>query len=463
MIELLLCLAWAGLLPAWTGVLLLRALGPSCRSLHPLTRVVAGAAFGLGLSSLLAFVLLHLPGFGPGRLWLAAPIAVAALYLLARRQRGQAPAAQPSADCRIHPGLRLGCGLALLAAAWVFVWKSQLYPHSEGDALLIWNLRARFIFLSGEAWAQAFAAGNGCAHLDYPLFLPLGVVQLFSLLGAALPAAPIVLAAVTSTALAGLLFAALIRGGKGDWAAVGLLLLLGTAFVEYGPTQYADVSLSLFMLLSLVLIQAADERAPGAGTRLAALAGAAAALAAWTKNEGILFLLCFLLARLRHAPALGVPALWRRDRWILLGCLPVLLVLVWFKLSVGSAGDVLLRMQEDSSWNERLLDPRRSVEILSAAGRSSLLHGYVLVPGILLLGGLVWRRTAGAGRREMEAMLLCLGLCALGYFLVYQISSDRLDWHLRSSMDRLQMQLLPGLIFACLLPLARRAEPGSGQ
>ena len=82
--------------------------------------------------------------------------------------------------------------------------------------------------------------------------------------------------------------------GERQGLLAGLTLLCTPFLIRHGASQYADVPLSFFFVATVALLFFhAESRSQN---HLLTLAGMAAALSAWTKNEGVLFLaLLFLL------------------------------------------------------------------------------------------------------------------------------------------------------------------------
>jgi len=62
------------------------------------------------------------------------------------------------------------------------------------------------------------------------------------------------------------------------------------------------------------------------------------------------------------------------------------------------------------------------------------------------------------GRQEVGAAVGALFLVLVGYFLVYVLTPDNLDWHLKTSLARLLLQLWPSFIFVFFL-LVNPVEP----
>jgi hypothetical protein len=194
--------------------------------------------------------------------------------------------------------------IALCAGLYSAIMRTLAHPHGDGwDAFSIWNLHARFLFRGGSHWRDGFTPVLPWSHPDYPLLLPAAIAHFWSCLGHDSPAVPAVIGLLFTFGTVGLLFSALtILQGRMP-AMLGATALLATpSFIEQGTSQYADVPLAFFYLATVVLFCLQDNL-PDDGnaphpSRLLVLAGSTAALAAWTKNEGLLFLCAVVMARL---------------------------------------------------------------------------------------------------------------------------------------------------------------------
>src|SRR5207249_3821014 len=128
------------------------------------------------------------------------------------------------------------------------------------------------------------------------------------------------------------------------YAAVAAIVLIGTPFfISDGASQEADLPLSFFMLAAFGLIWL-HELNEVQRRRLLILAGFFAGLAAWTKNEGMLFLLALACAYGSVTYKSGIRNTARGVAWIGLGALPALITIAYFKSSMAPP-DVLLRGQ----------------------------------------------------------------------------------------------------------------------
>lgn len=377
--------------------------------------------------------------------------------------------------------------LLIGAAAAVTVGVSAARsPYGAYDAWAIWNTHARFISRGGAHWRDLLLPGSS-AHPDYPLLLPGAVARGWLLVGAETPLVPIVISAGFALATAGMLLASLAILGGQRRAAAGLAFLLGTSqFVYHGAAQTADVPLGAYVLAALAL-HALWSRGPDApGPAL--LMGLAAALAGWTKNEGLLFLLVFsgvvavvqfvhhgssmpqvfttkarsheggtsasqsasclrafvvqLVGAVRRRGIVCYPALARLAPYIA-GALPVAALVVYFKLALAPPNDLVAG--QGGAMPARLLSPARAAEIaraylfwLATFGRGVLaaLAGYLLV-------------TRGLPRPSAAATVALLML--LGYAGVFLVTPHDLTWHL-AALERLLLQLWPAILLACLLP-----------
>jgi hypothetical protein len=343
----------------------------------------------------------------------------------------------------------------LLCALGVAGWYLAHRPHGKWDAWAIWNLRARFLHRGGEHWTAAFSPLLPWTHPDYPLLLPGAVARGWSYAGEETTLVPRLIAVLFGAATIGLLMSTLTRLRDTSQGYLGGLVLLATPyFLELTTDQYADVPLAFFFLASAALWEIQDRQ--GSGIRLPLLAGLLTALAAWTKNEGMLFLAVAVLVRLRGGARRELAA-------FLVGALPVVLVLAYFKLHLAPVND-LIGGQGVRATLERLADVRRYglIAWFYLVALVSIGPGLAVVLAVyrLLLGGAPLR----PGRGHTPAVL---ALMLAGYAVVYLTTPNELAWHLSDSVHRLFMQLWPSALLAVFLgtatteaALARPSPPG---
>lgn len=350
--------------------------------------------------------------------------------------------------CRVlHRAVVWSFASIVLVALAGLAGETLTAPDGGWDARAIWNLRARLLARSGDDWRQAFATTFD--HTDYPLLVPASLARWWTFLGndPAWPGACVGIAFTLATATVVMTSLGTRRGGN-----LGLLagtVLLGTVrFLRCGAAQYADVPLAFcFVGAVALLIQCDEEPTRSAGGKSRGpllLAGLFAGLAAWTKNEGLLFLAVTLCVR--------ATIVWKdRGKWqairecgcVLAGAAPLLLILLIFKFQVPAAND-LIASQGLRQITQRLLDPVRHWTIGrgAVAGFVQVTQAYVIV---IPLSFLLLRRshpTMDNARHERFAVPV-IGLMLAGYYAAYLTTPYELNWHLATSVDRLLVQLWP--------------------
>jgi hypothetical protein len=458
---------WIAVLPAALGFLLVRGLGSGARRfcLHDVFRLILGSGIGIGLCSECYFVGL-VAGCSGLLLEILLLSAVGIFLTLYRRHAG-------CCFCDVAPfrrGFKLSrrriprltwmlagaMVLLLLLDLSVFAWVSARTPRGGWDAWAIWNLRARFLYRAGGlAWRDGFTEALAWSHPDYPLLLPAFIARGWKLLGRESSSIPIALGCLFTFGCAGLTTAALgiLRGARQGILA-GLALAATPFLYVQGAMQCADVPLAFFILATLACLAVAD-RFHSYG--FAAIAGMAAGLGGWTKNEGLLWFGAILLAR-------AIVTYRRLMLSFLAGALPVLAPILFFKARIATASDIFGPAGR-AGMMERALDRARYHLIAREAFRHVLSFGPLLFGGFAILA--VYVAVAGLRRDKRDRDILRTGVLALsfttlGYGAIYLLRPLDLGWLLDTSADRLLLQLWPGMVFvaflACRAPQQSRSS-----
>ena len=431
-------------------------------------RASLAIGYGLGVFSLV-FVLART--FGLSNLIVVDLVVVSLLVLtsLLLRNRGATPHPDaPNTETLELPKwldliLTSAFGVSLCVAVYSAFMRTLAHPHGEGwDAFSIWNLHARFLFLSGPRWRDGFSAVIPWSHPDYPLLLPGAIAHFWSYLGRDETMVPGAIGVLFTFCTVGLLFSALsILRGRTIAMLGGLALLTTPFFIELGTSQYADVPLSFFILATITLLCLHDNRAAESDAScspgLIVLAGLGAGFAAWTKNEGLLFLCAILAVRFLEF----VRARSHRSRALafvilLAAVAPVFLLIAWFKHSVAPPGDLF---SDPATAMHKILDPARYWAVLKWYGKDFLRFGHwLLIPGTLLLPSVylvTGFRQSRTSQPCVQSSVFALVMTLAGYFLIYLITPYDLYWHLRFSLARLFMQLWPSAVFLFFLALPK--------
>ena len=427
-----------------------------------LTKIALATGLGFGVTSCLSFLLLaatrgHLTFLPAAELVVLAILVTWAVVRHSSEEPGLACLKETGRWKRAAPAAALA--VFLLGAA-TFALDSACWPHGDWDAWSIWNLHARFLYQGGAQWAAFFAAPLGWSHPDYPLLLPVSIMRAWVFAGGEAIAGPIGIAFVFMAGICLLLYSglALLRGRRR--ACLAAIVLVATPlFIRRAATQYADVPLAFFYLAALVLLCLAD----GEGRRgLLTLAGLACGMAAWTKNEGMLFTACILLASLwTSARAGGLRACWSRMRPFLAGLLPVVLVILFFKFRYAPPNDIVGSAARASAV-EKVLTPARYAAIgewflkqLFVFGQWDELRCFPVSPVPLLLGALVLLgiRPEAKKAQGLTTAAWTLGLTLAGYLAMVLISPNAPEWELSRAGARLLLQLWPSALFVFFMVL----------
>ena len=463
-------------------------------------RLFTGGGLGIGISSCVYYLCLLL---GIARYVAAIDVALClvlgAIALMGRRkgdpgkQAGPPPGRTGAAAGLRRPGRTfanrgqrdfLGSLIAFVFAVELVAFAVSLAvsflkePHGRWDAWLIWNMHARFLYRGGDLWREAFAGGLDWSHWDYPLLLPLSIARGWTYAGGEGILFPAALGIIFTLLTLGLLAAALALLRDRTQGYLAAMILMGTPFfITMGTAQFADVPFAFFALAALVMLFVTGRSPESPGPLI--LAGVAAGLSAWTKNEGLLFaLIVALILAGTAARAGGWRRAFKRGGWFLAGALPVLIIVIDFKTRLAPTNDIMAGVGLAAIW-DKLLDWGRYAAIAKAffvtgisftQGAIDVRVGMTLAPGavsVLLLAVYLGLTGIGIAEKERGPLLQAAAILALtltGYFFVYVVTPLDLYWHLVTSLNRLFLQLWPGAIFVAFLAagIPREASPAGG-
>ena len=418
------------------------------RNLYALTlKISLGTGLGFGIASILHFVALQI---APGKINIFAVMLFLMLGLLAAvflRERRAGPGL-PALPRPTRLQWALGAA-ALLTTVFMLLAYGRLaanQPQGAFDAWAIWNRAARFIHRDPMDWQTSLSpALYWVDHPDYPLLVPLNIAWAWDLLGNETLRAPAVQAVLFLLGSLGLIFSALGLARSPGQASLGVLLMSGTPLLTVSSWGLlADVPIMYYILASVILIHLSlTRKEPGSMV----LAGFMAGLAAWTKNEGLLFLLAGVsgLVLTRYADLRG--ALIRYG----LGAALPLAVVLYFK-SLAPPNDILA----SGSGLDLLTDPTRYGILLKALGGMALHFGdwpFSLLIALAIYAIVVRFSPPPGTSRSVFTIAAIIILQFLGSCTVYLLSPHDLEWHLRTSLARVILQVYPSGLFIYLLAL----------
>ncbi len=414
--------------------------------------VSLGAGLGAGIASLL-FFLSRVAGISTAWISLVAELLVAApaIWLLRKDRPSQPPVPPPAGrPFRWTWIAAAACGVGLLLFAMSFVEYTRANPQGDWDAWNIWNLRAKYLAAPGGEWRNAVSPIL-TNHPDYPLLTSAFIAQGWALSGHATPATPVVVALLFSLATAGLLIGAVtLRCGPALGWTAGTILMAALHFHRWSAAQYADIPLAFYLLAAVSLMELDDR--PVA----LALAGAFAALGAWTKNEGIVLLAVVGLARLTSGLRPGLVRL----KWFAAGAAPVALFVAWFKIILAPAAEPLLQ-QGPVQALARLTDLGRFFTVLGVMGSEIIDMGSFPAHPLVALAVIAWCLGLRPGwwRGELRPLLVTLAGALLCYLGAFQVTPADVTWHAETALGRLLTQIWPAIVLASSLAMKPLEKP----
>lgn len=424
---------------------------------------------GFGMSSLVAFIWLVLNNGRLGYYPMFEALLLAFLFFLwlknyfkIRKESGEGDK-HSFAEQEVETEEKLGRSFErfviisfVLCFAALFFLGSRI-PHGLWDSWAIWNLKARFLFRAGEAWAEAFTNKISFSHPDYPLFLPLTVVRGWLYCSKENYCIQILFAVLSSFAVLCALFGEIRLQRNAFLAIIAVLTMFATpSFLKTGISQYADVLISLLFLGSLILINRylADQ-----DRSILKLLGLVTGLSAWVKNEGLLFF-CVVTAILASESFLRQRRLQDVKEFLrdyVVGALPALIVLLVFKLGYAPANDLF---EKGLNLAEKLTFSRiKFIFIvmwikLFLFGEWDQMVFSLFNPPVLMIAYFLFNGVCNKNRAGTVCLLILL-LMLVGYFAVFVISPHDIQWHLKTACNRLYLQLWPGFVFAFFMTFVK--------
>jgi Dolichyl-phosphate-mannose-protein mannosyltransferase len=352
-------------------------------------------------------------------------------------------------------GYAIAFGSTLCLAALTFVHLSQEFPYGAWDAWGHWNLRAKFLFMGGYQWRMGFSPGGSMQHRDYPLLIPASIARIWTYVGNDARVVPQIVAFIFTIGTAALAYLGLGRMNARPEGFLAGAIILGTPFfVTLGAAQYADVPLAFFFLATVVLCCLYVERSHGRGTLI--LTGLFSGFAAWTKNEGIVFGLAVLsIWFITHIWKSPPRRQFNELMYMLVGLLPMIVMLLWMRISLHLNSGQLLSSQALSN---RLFSFKRYQIIahwfLARASRFGGWYLPVVPPALVGAAAALPRHRAKSVAIAGSLVLAMLTV----YFVVYVITPLPLDWLLETSVDRLFVHLWPTVVFMLCLSISPKSH-----
>ncbi len=437
-------------LPILTGTLLIHLvwIGKN-QPIDLILKISLGTGMGLGISSLLYFVCLIFFDRGAYFIFLELAMFFAALIVIVFKNKEATQIQSPRLGISFLQILILIIAGSVFAASFLGVvnYASQRV-HGDWDAWMIYNRAARFIYRGQEAWQDAFSKDMDVIfHADYPPLLSLNIASRWALLNEETSYVPMFQSIFFSLASLGLCFSALASLKSLGQAGLGIIFLGGVSlFLGEGGRQTADVPLAFYILASIVfLFFCYQEGRPV----LIVYTGFSMGLAAWTKNEGMLFLFVsagiMVIAAIRKGSFHGL-------FFFFAGLFLPLVLLLYFKFQLAPPSEFLVH--ENGVIMQNLLDTSRHRFIFNSF-KNFILHSggwnNIGVFVVLCLYFLLFRIRVKDNQNAVFISLAIFAFQIMGYYFIYLISPYDLEWHVSFSLNRLFVHIYPALVFVILI------------
>ncbi len=344
---------------------------------------------------------------------------------------------------------------SLLLDIGVYYFDSVKEPHGLWDAWADWNLGAKMIGRDPVNWPDSFhQLVSEDFHTDYPLLQKGYIARCWILLKNETVWIPIAFSFIFTFCAIGLLSAAVSYfTNKIQGLIAGLILLCTPFFMLLGDSQYADNTVGYFFLASIVLLTLArKDSATKPGLLIAS--GLTAGLAAWSKNEGLLFIVCLLTSQLTLLFFKNPKELFTEVKYLIIGMLPILALIIYQKIAisppnqivVGQGPQTLIKIKDFSryeiiwSWYK---------EQFVIFGQWAFNPWWLFLLGILFKGGISIKKYSYSFIANVTWLILML----VGFFIVEIITPLDLVFYLSTSLHRLFAQLFPSFIFIYFVAL----------
>ncbi len=302
------------------------------------------------------------------------------------------------------------------------------------DGWGIWNLHARYL-ADGSNWTKMFQ-NKAFAHPEYPLYIP----SLNGFFMRLYPGNDMVIPFIFNMSLA-LLIPVLIylECAPRNLVVAALVLFLfatDTFFLTKAATQYADTALAFFFLCAMVSVNYVKE-----GRKYIALTAASLAGCMWTKNEGIVLAVLFMLA---YPRTLFLP---RHIKGFVIGMgLPLLAIFVFKYFYAPESG--FAHSVDKDGW-AHIFDKER-YDIIWRFFTDNLSRKFYYVGILFFLYLLMSIVEISLPDKQFVLLLVCMA----AYTMIYVLSPG-VEWLLDTSQERLMHQLMPALVYVIAMRLTR--------
>ncbi len=407
--------------------------------IDPLIHLIASVAIGVALSAQIGFYTLFTfshystTAVAIGHIALFLLLAAGNMYTFRKNREDLMPKFPPDRTAWI--------GFGILSLLLIPLWReAHFFPFGGWDAWACWNLKAKFIFLGGDAWKNMLDVSMWRSNNQYPFLLPLINVWGWSFYGNPSVSVPLANTVLFPFLTALIMFWGIKRRVKSLLSIVPPLVFFTIPFVNtLSISQYSDIVVACYLLGSFVCLNAAREEE---SVTLATIAGLLCGIMTFTKSEGCIaaVLIC----------ALAVPYFWRRGKgpWTLLGpflaaaivsALPAILFqLFWATPNVSFVNGLTSADHPANVMRLKAIFMFIAVELISPKWNGLW---------ILLAGGLILGRMRGF-TKNLAVVPIFLSVYLGGAVLHYYVNTHyEIVWWLGTTLNRIVYTILPLIVW----------------
>jgi hypothetical protein len=200
-------------------------------------------------------------------------------------------------------------------------------------------------------------------------------------------------------------------------------------FLQVSGYQYPDGLLAFFFLCAFICINHGAE-----DKKYITLAALFLGCCAWSKNEGIILALIFMLFYFRD--------FFSRESIkssLVAFAIPVVLLVILHR-TCGETNDMVSRTNSQTLLY--LFQGDRYLTVLNSFVKNANMK-FVLVEWACIAYVLISIFVKKRPDKQMFTLLTCL----IAYFMVYVLTPNPLEWHLHTSQDRLMVHLMPAFVY----------------
>ena len=311
------------------------------------------------------------------------------------------------------------------------------------DARYFWHLKARMYVRDPEQWRLLFSEYFRWGNNDYPLMVPGIIAWGWHFLGREALIWPAIVSYLFTYSLGALIIWHLSLWRSWSSAAVaGIFFFTLPVYLFWGGTMYCDIPYAFFSNGSLLLLLSAlrlNDR------RLLTLSAFFAGCSAFTKNEGLLFIIWYLIITvpvLLHEHRHSRADLLRSFTAVIQGLFIPACLCLYFKIALTGGQNNLVSKRNPADILQALTDWPRNRVILEGfrvyMADAGNWNGLWLLLGAAALYWPLSKKQAPLPYSWI--LLLAVLLINLGYALIFTITPHNIYKHITTALLRLLLQ-----------------------